>query len=221
MSGKKTKTGRSQTPGSVPDQDLWDRYTRTVRPANKRKDSQAGEPAPTREMFGALLDSDKAPRRPGNRSSPGSVNPVQVPVAPKTQPIQQRAPKSTTSPSSVDPHILRRVRRGGGFDARIDLHGMRRDEAYHALLGFLADCHHRRLKLVLVITGKGSRSKQAQDWWDMPERGVLKRLVPQWLSRPAFSRLVAGYGSAGRADGGEGALYIQIRSPRRTSGPSS
>jgi DNA-nicking Smr family endonuclease len=125
-------------------------------------------------------------------------------------------PKPISSTPAIDSHLLRRTKRGSGVDARIDLHGMRRDEAYHALLGFLGDCHHRQLKLVLVITGKGTNSRQAEDWWDMPERGVLKRMVPQWLSQPSFSRLVAGHSEAGRADGGSGALYVQIRSPRWT-----
>ena len=213
MSGKKTGTGKPQPPGSVPDQHLWERYARTV---NTPKSRPAEPPAPTRKMFASLLDGDEPAKRPAKRSQPGSARPATMPGEQKAPPAPKRPSKTAPAPTSVDPHVLRKVRRGGGVDARIDLHGMRRDEAYHALLGFLADCHRRQLKLVLVITGKGSRSKQAQDWWDMPERGVLKRLVPQWLSRPAFARLVAGHGAAGRADGGEGALYIQIRNPLRT-----
>lgn len=220
MSGKKDKSGnRTKSTATVPDIDLWERYTRTIQPVQRPDQPVPPAEKPSRESFAALLDAKAVRTEP---KKPSQLE--DTPLRPLTQREVKRpantepTAKAVPAPSNVDPHLLRRTKRGGGVDARIDLHGMRRDEAYHALLGFLADCHRKRLKLVLVITGKGMNSKQAQDWWDMPERGVLKRLVPQWLSQPAFGRLVSGYGPAGRADGGEGALYVQIRNPRRTPG---
>jgi DNA-nicking Smr family endonuclease len=214
------------------DTEIWAHYTRSITPGIRGRSDRVKRdehpPHPTREDFAALLDGKplKRPRTGKSEASPALHQATSSPPAghrlhPGATLKSDSAPKSAGATPSIDPHLLRRTKRGRGVDARIDLHGMRRDEAYHALQRFLDDCHHRNLKLVLVITGKGMNSKQAEDWWDMPERGVLKRMVPQWLSQPAFSRLVAGHSQAGRADGGSGALYVQIRSARRTPAVSA
>jgi DNA-nicking Smr family endonuclease len=93
------------------------------------------------------------------------------------------------------------------IDARIDLHGMTQTRAHRALSGFLQRAHHDGLTFVLVITGKG---KIGTD----PERGVLRRQVPQWLSLPEFRALVVGFEEAHIGHGGEGALYVRIRRAR-------
>jgi hypothetical protein len=71
--------------------------------------------------------------------------------------------------------------------------------------GFLQRAHSDGLNFVLVITGKG-RATGAD-----PERGVLRRQVPQWLSLPEFRSLVVGFEEAHVGHGGEGALYVRIR----------
>ena len=65
-------------------------------------------------------------------------------------------------------------------------------------------------KVVLVITGKGRPGGDFQSLHDH-ERGVLRRVVPLWLSLPEFRRVVLGYEDAGPVHGGDGALYIRIR----------
>ena len=62
---------------------------------------------------------------------------------------------------------------------------------------------------VLVITGKGARGSD-----DGGGRGVLKRVVPQWLGLPEFRSLVLGFESAAIGHGGEGALYVSLRKAR-------
>jgi len=102
--------------------------------------------------------------------------------------------------------MRRSVARGKeAIDARLDLHGLTQAQAHAALLRFLRDASVRDARLVLVITGKGSRDG---------ERGVLKRQVPQWLALPEFRSLVVGYEDAGIRHGGEGALYVRLRRTR-------
>jgi DNA-nicking Smr family endonuclease len=43
------------------------------------------------------------------------------------------------------------------------------------------------------------------------ERGVLRRLVPQWLAEPELRAIVLSYDTAGARHGGEGALYVRLR----------
>jgi DNA-nicking Smr family endonuclease len=225
MSGSKHRKRTKLLRDKALDSDIWAHYTRSITPVSKDRSRsvEVVDPValPTREEFGALLDGKvKARPKPASHLPPrsGPVTPVRPASNEPSRPgtMAEAGKRKAPAKPAIDSHLLRRTKRGSGVDARIDLHGMRRDEAYHALLGFLGDCHHRKLKLVLVITGKGTNSRQAEDWWDMPEHGVLKRMVPQWLSQPAFSRLVAGHSQAGRADGGSGALYVQIRNSRRT-----
>jgi DNA-nicking Smr family endonuclease len=88
------------------------------------------------------------------------------------------------------------------LEARIDLHGLRQDEAYGLLLSFLNRAHASGIRYVLVITGKGRSS--ASD-------GVLRRSVPSWFTTVPFRPLVSGYEDAARNHGGEGALYVRLR----------
>jgi DNA-nicking Smr family endonuclease len=105
------------------------------------------------------------------------------------------------------------------IDARLDLHGMRQRDAYPALKGFLRASQSRGHRLVLVITGKGVARETARDAYDAWEsrsfyespRGVLRRLVPEWLAKPEFQDVVAGVSPAHQRHGGEGALYVRLR----------
>ncbi len=101
-------------------------------------------------------------------------------------------------------------------DAAIDLHGMRQGEAHRALLGFVQRAAAQGLGFVLVVTGKGAGSTGASstDPVSVGERGVLRRLVPHWLSDPGLRGAVIGFEEAGRAHGGSGALYVRLRRSR-------
>jgi DNA-nicking Smr family endonuclease len=104
--------------------------------------------------------------------------------------------------------LKKRVGRGKEtIDGRLDLHGLTQSQAHAALLHFLRSASARGARLVLVVTGKGTRAGEG-------ERGVLKRTVPQWLGLPEFRAFVIGYEDAHVSHGGEGALYIRIRRAR-------
>jgi DNA-nicking Smr family endonuclease len=97
--------------------------------------------------------------------------------------------------------MRQRVARGREpIDARFDLHGLTQADAHAALSRFLHAASARGARLVLIITGKGTRSE-----------GVLKRQVPLWLALPEFRDLVIGFEEAHAAHGGEGALYVRLR----------
>jgi DNA-nicking Smr family endonuclease len=107
--------------------------------------------------------------------------------------------------------MKRRVARGRqAIDARIDLHGLTQAQAHAALLRFMRTASARGARLVLVITGKGSKDLARSE----NERGVLRRQVPQWLGSPDFRNLVIGFEDAHIAHGGEGALYVRVRRSR-------
>jgi DNA-nicking Smr family endonuclease len=99
---------------------------------------------------------------------------------------------------------VRRLRRGlSPIDARLDLHGLRAQEAHLELERFLAAMRGRGERCVLVIHGKGEHSPLGV--------GVLRGEMAAWLSQGASSRHVAAFTTAREVDGGEGALYVLLR----------
>jgi DNA-nicking Smr family endonuclease len=110
--------------------------------------------------------------------------------------------------TSLDRRLRQRLVRGRiGLDARLDLHGRTQAQAHDALVRFLRASRAEGARIVLVITGKGTRSAEE-------ERGVLRRQVPLWLRSPQLRETVLGFETAGPAHGGEGAFYVRLRRAR-------
>jgi DNA-nicking Smr family endonuclease len=99
----------------------------------------------------------------------------------------------------LEPKLARNLKRGGGVDARLDLHGYRQDEAHSHLISFLKNQQSRGARVVLVITGKS---------------GILNRMVPAWLAEPALRAAVIGFSEASAKHGGSGAMYVRLRRER-------
>ena len=166
---------------------LWESVAKQVKPLRKK-------PRTAKAHAGGLQTEAPAAAKPATAPKPRM--PVQTASPPK--PAPPLAPLGRRERS--------RLSRGHKeIDARLDLHGMTQTRAHRALHGFLQRAHHQGLSFVLVITGKG-RMGVAE-----PERGVLRRQVPQWLALPEFRSLVVGFEEAHIGHGGEGALYVRIR----------
>jgi DNA-nicking Smr family endonuclease len=132
---------------------------------------------------------------------------------PPPSPLVKRTltPPAPPSFEPFDDRLRQRLGRGRAeIDARIDLHGLRQDEAHRTLRAFLAAEQARGSRVVLVITGKG-RSPSADPF---AEAGVLRRQVPHWMGAADIRPLIVSYDEAGRGHGGEGAFYVRLR--RRT-----
>ncbi|MDB5968992.1 MAG: hypothetical protein JWQ90_1442 [Hydrocarboniphaga sp.] len=101
----------------------------------------------------------------------------------------------------IQDSVWKRLRRGGYLrQAELDLHGLNRDQAKLAIVGFLARCADRDHRCVRIIHGKGNGS---------PNSGpVLKRLLDGWLRK---RRDVLAFASARPEDGGTGAVYVLLR----------
>ncbi len=65
------------------------------------------------------------------------------------------------APAPFDPKIGRLIARGRRpIDARLDLHGLRQQDAYFALRSFLSRCQATGHRHVLIITGKGGGKRR-------------------------------------------------------------
>lgn len=189
---------------SEEDRALWNKVLQSVKPLRS--------PKPDLVNKGAARDSMPAPPPvPDQAGKKKATERPHKPAVPAYRPPVS-APKADTGPglAPLEPRHKRRLSRGQAeVEARLDLHGMRQSTAFHTLIGFLRQAQANRVGTVLVITGKGVPASRGGE--PSQERGVLRRLVPQWLARPEFRDLVIGFETAARRHGGEGALYVRIR----------
>ncbi len=166
---------------------LWERVAKEIKPLRRKPRSAKTEAASAE----AETTAAAKPETPPKSLPPAKIPRATKPIAPPLAPLGRRERAQ-----------LSRGRKE--IDARLDLHGMTQTRAHRALFGFLQRAHRDGLTFVLVITGKGRAGAD-------PERGVLRRQVPQWLSLPEFRSLVVGFEEAHIGHGGEGALYVRIR----------
>jgi DNA-nicking Smr family endonuclease len=155
---------------------------------------------------------------------PAQLNPVRAARAPApppkaAEPPADRAAKPSAPPplAPIERRLKRELSRGrAAIDGALDLHGLTQAEAHQALRGFLRHSQARGARLVIIVTGKGGATDEFSGWPN--ERGVLKRLTPQWLREPDLRPVVLGFEEAGRAHGGSGALYVRLRRLQVPSG---
>lgn len=221
MTGEETPPRRRRKPLlSEEDHALWEHVARSVAPKRKSKPRLleiADWPPPEGldHLEQRLRHESRVIEKTNGASLPGTQ-------ASATAPPHHSARHKTPPLADFDRKAVRRIRSGRiEIDARLDLHGMRQDEAHHALRGFLLGSQARGLRWVLVITGKG-RVLREETWRDAQlsgeERGVLKRQVPRWLADADLRQLVVSYTTAALHHGGDGALYIQLRARRNLHG---
>jgi len=150
---------------------------------------------------GAALPTPSDPVKP--------ARPVPPPTSaepPPARPTKPAAPALAT----IERRLKRDLSRGrAAIDGALDLHGLTQAEAHQALRGFLRHSQARGARLVIIVTGKGGAIDEFSGWPN--ERGVLKRVTPQWLREPDLRSVVLGFEEAGRAHGGSGALYVRLR----------
>lgn len=103
---------------------------------------------------------------------------------------------------------------------KLDLHGMRQAEAHSVLRDFLSRAFQNDVRLVLVVTGKGKADNHDETGFSN-HPGVLRRMVPHWLSEPDLRHMVLGFEEAAASHGGSGALFVRLRSNRRSGAKSS
>lgn len=189
------KAGRSQGP-SAEDRALWEAVAKTVAPLKRNQRQAVTQEKPKSSALAAKSQAPAGAKPPASIARP------------------RPAPAEPPRLAPFDRRMRTRIVRGTvAIDARIDLHGLTQASAHHRLRRFLGECQEAGAKLVLVITGKG-RPSTTQPMRD--ERGVLRRMVPMWLGSAEMRPYVVGYEPAGRSHGGEGALYVRVRSQRKS-----
>jgi DNA-nicking Smr family endonuclease len=189
------KRGRKS---DLPDFHLWTDVTRTVSPLPRR---------PVLEPAEAEAEVSVAPP-PTRRSAPKIFPSFPSYQAPAQKHERDERPR-------IEPKMRRKLMRGRiEIDGTLDLHGMRQIEARSALNRFLISRWSRGDRTILVITGKGLKKLDAEGT-QIIERGVLRSMLPAWLSEPGLAEIVAGWDYSAQMHGGEGAFYVRLKRAER------
>jgi len=169
-----------------------------------------------------LFESTLADAEPLKKAPRPKKNPPPKPVPAAIMPTSEARPKKPAVQRrsiGIDGNTADRLRRGVlEPQARLDLHGLTERDAHRALATFLRGAKTRKLRLVLIVTGKGGQTaaRQTADeafdlGFDMRARGVLRIMTPRWLQEPGLAELIADAREAHRRHGGPGALYVYLR----------
>jgi len=95
---------------------------------------------------------------------------------------------------------------------KIDFHGYTIEEANNTIEQFIKNCFEEEVTKIIVITGKGLRSKNAQNPYLSKDLSILKYSVPEFIeSNKDLTKMIIEITDAKIEDGGSGAFYIYIK----------
>ena len=95
---------------------------------------------------------------------------------------------------------------------KIDLHGLSLEEANKFVEKFILDSFNKNVNKIIVITGKGLRSKNSENPYVSEDLSILKNSVPEFVrSSSNLMKIIKHIKDASVEDGGEGAFYIYLK----------
>tara|TARA_B110000858_G_scaffold145405_1_gene165215 strand:- start:308 stop:739 length:432 start_codon:yes stop_codon:yes gene_type:complete len=95
---------------------------------------------------------------------------------------------------------------------KIDLHGYTLEEANKAVEQFIKKCLNESVTKIIVITGKGLRSKNIKNPYLSKDLSILKYSVPEFIeSNEVLVKMIIEITDAKIEDGGSGAFYIYLK----------
>ena len=99
---------------------------------------------------------------------------------------------------------------------KIDLHGLSLDKANEIVENFINESFTTGYKKLIIVTGKGIRSQVYKDPYRADKMSVLRYSVPEYIkNNENLSSKVSRIEKADLKDGGDGAIYIFLKSIKR------
>ena len=96
---------------------------------------------------------------------------------------------------------------------RLDLHGVSLDEANKIVKKFINSSKENGFKKIIIVTGKGSRSKVYDDPYRSEKMNVLRYSIPEYIQNDDdLSSKIVRISQAEKKDGGEGSIYVFLKS---------
>ncbi len=99
---------------------------------------------------------------------------------------------------------------------KLDLHGFTLKESNQKVKKFILECFNFGYKKLLIVTGKGSRSKSYDNPYVSEKLSILRHSVPEFIrNEEVLSNRVIKISKAGINDGGEGAINIFLKDNKK------
>ena len=99
---------------------------------------------------------------------------------------------------------------------KIDLHGYTIEEANKTVEKFVQKCFDENVTKIIVITGKGLRSKNVENPYLSKDLSILKYSVPEFIeSNIGLTKMIIETVDAKIEDGGSGAFYIYLKNKQK------
>ncbi|MDC1273531.1 Smr/MutS family protein [Pelagibacteraceae bacterium] len=99
---------------------------------------------------------------------------------------------------------------------KIDLHGYTIEEANKAIEQFIQKCFDEIVTKIIVITGKGLRSKNIENPYLSKDLSILKYSVPEFIeNNKNLTQFIIETTDAKIEDGGSGAFYIYLKNKNK------
>ena len=102
---------------------------------------------------------------------------------------------------------------------KLDLHGFSLEESNKKVKKFIIESSNRGYKKLIVITGKGLRSKSYSNPYISEKLNILRNSVPAFIKDDEdLKSQVSKVSEADIKDGGEGAIYIFLKNDKKFIG---
>ena len=98
---------------------------------------------------------------------------------------------------------------------KLDLHGYSLHEANRKVKNFIINSFNNGSKKLLIVTGKGLRSKTHQNPYLSEKLSILRYAVPEYIkSNEDLNQKISKISDASLKDGGEGTIYIFLKNKK-------
>ncbi len=99
---------------------------------------------------------------------------------------------------------------------KIDLHGYTIEESNVAVEQFIQRCFDEDVTKIIVITGKGLRSKNIENPYLSKDLSILKYSVPEFIeNNKSLKQFIIETTDAKIEDGGSGAFYVYLKNKNK------
>ena len=99
---------------------------------------------------------------------------------------------------------------------KLDLHGYSLDNANKVVNNFIIESFDKGYNKLLVVTGKGLRSKSYDNPYISDNLSVLKNSVPEYIkNNENLNSIISKITQADQQDGGEGAINIFLKNNKK------
>ena len=100
---------------------------------------------------------------------------------------------------------------------KLDLHGFSLNEASKKVKKFIIKSNNLGYKKLIIVTGKGLRSKTHNNPYVSKHMSILKNSIPEYISNDVdLSNIIKNISKADVKHGGEGAICISLKRLKKT-----